>query len=203
MQAFANLLDRLSYEPRRNGKLALMEAYFSATPDPERGFALAALTDELYFQNAKPGIIREGVVVKPVREGSSFGVVIVREDMAHPPQILTSSEWRYGDVVMVERYVAGRELTCGAFGDTVYGVIEIVPGPWPSLTATAVRPGTAVRAPSHMPVSPDRKTEGTSRAAAQRLLMVNSDASSPFSRSRRAPVKVCASGFVFEPLWLW
>lgn len=58
MQAFANLLDRLSYEPRRNGKLALMEAYFSATPDPERGFALAALTDELYFQNAKPGLIR-------------------------------------------------------------------------------------------------------------------------------------------------
>ena len=58
MQAFANLLDRLSYEPRRNGKLALMEAYFRATPDPERGYALAALTDELSFQNAKPGIIR-------------------------------------------------------------------------------------------------------------------------------------------------
>ncbi len=58
MQAFANLLDRLSYEPRRNGKLALMEAYFRQTPDPERGFALAALTDELYFHNAKPGLIR-------------------------------------------------------------------------------------------------------------------------------------------------
>ncbi|GAB5375708.1 MAG: cisplatin damage response ATP-dependent DNA ligase [Acuticoccus sp.] len=58
MQAFANLLDRLSYEPRRNGKLALMEAYFRATPDPERGFALAALTDSLSFTNAKPGLIR-------------------------------------------------------------------------------------------------------------------------------------------------
>ena len=58
MQTFANLLDRLSYEPRRNGKLGLMEAYFRATPDPERGFALAALTDSLVFQDAKPGVIR-------------------------------------------------------------------------------------------------------------------------------------------------
>ena len=58
MQAFAHLLDRLSYEPRRNAKLALMEAYFRATPDPERGFALAALTDDLSFQNAKPNLIR-------------------------------------------------------------------------------------------------------------------------------------------------
>jgi D-alanine-D-alanine ligase len=66
-------------------------------------------------------------VVKPVREGSSFGVVIVREDMVHPPQILTSTEWRYGDVVMVERYVAGRELTCGVMDGKVLGVTEIVP----------------------------------------------------------------------------
>ncbi len=66
-------------------------------------------------------------VVKPVREGSSFGVVIVREDMAHPPQSLQSSEWRYGDRVMVEHYVAGRELTCGVMGDRPLGVTEIVP----------------------------------------------------------------------------
>ncbi|WP_454286551.1 D-alanine--D-alanine ligase [Rhizobium arsenicireducens] len=66
-------------------------------------------------------------VVKPVNEGSSFGVVIVREDMAHPPQSLRSSEWRYGDRVMVEHYVAGRELTCGVMGDKVLGVTEIVP----------------------------------------------------------------------------
>ncbi|WP_075222480.1 cisplatin damage response ATP-dependent DNA ligase [Acuticoccus yangtzensis] len=58
MQAFAHLLDRLGYEPRRNAKLALMEAYFRATPDPERGYALAALTDSLSFSHAKPGLIR-------------------------------------------------------------------------------------------------------------------------------------------------
>jgi D-alanine-D-alanine ligase len=66
-------------------------------------------------------------VVKPVREGSSFGVVIVREGQSHPPQVLGSSDWRYGDRVMVERYVAGRELTCGVMDGEALGVTEIVP----------------------------------------------------------------------------
>lgn len=66
-------------------------------------------------------------VVKPVREGSSFGVVIVKEDQSHPPQVITSDEWRYGDYVMVERYVYGRELTCGVMGDVALGVTEVVP----------------------------------------------------------------------------
>lgn len=66
-------------------------------------------------------------VVKPVSEGSSFGVVIVREDQHHPPQVIGSSEWRYGDTVMVERYVAGRELTCAVMGDVALGVTEIIP----------------------------------------------------------------------------
>jgi D-alanine-D-alanine ligase len=66
-------------------------------------------------------------VVKPVNEGSSFGVVIVKEDQSHPPQIISSSEWRYGDTVMVERYVYGRELTCAVMGDVALGVTEIIP----------------------------------------------------------------------------
>lgn len=66
-------------------------------------------------------------VVKPVSEGSSFGVVIVQEDQSHPPQVVGSSEWRYGDVVMVERYIHGRELTCAVMGDVALGVCEIVP----------------------------------------------------------------------------
>ncbi|MDL2408931.1 D-alanine--D-alanine ligase [Rhizobium calliandrae] len=71
--------------------------------------------------------MRPPYVVKPVREGSSFGVVIVKEGQAHPPQIIASSEWRYGDEVMVERYIHGRELTCGVMGDKALGVTEIVP----------------------------------------------------------------------------
>ena len=61
-------------------------------------------------------------VVKPVNEGSSFGVVIVKEDQSHPPQIIASAEWKYGDTVMVERYVHGRELTCAVMGDVALGV---------------------------------------------------------------------------------
>ena len=66
-------------------------------------------------------------VVKPVCEGSSFGVVIVKEDQSHPPQIIGSNEWRYGDTVMVERYIHGRELTCAVMGNVALGVCEIIP----------------------------------------------------------------------------
>ena len=59
MNRFAQFLDALSYEPRRNGKLALMAAYFAEVPDPERGYALAALTGGLDFRHAKPALIRE------------------------------------------------------------------------------------------------------------------------------------------------
>ena len=58
MNRFAELLDRLAYEPGRNNKLRLMTDYFRSTPDPERGWALAALTGALSFQHAKPGVIR-------------------------------------------------------------------------------------------------------------------------------------------------
>ncbi len=58
MKAFAELLDRLAYEPRRNGKITLLVEYFRITPDPERGIALAAITGGLDFKNAKPALIR-------------------------------------------------------------------------------------------------------------------------------------------------
>jgi DNA ligase-1 len=58
MKRFAALLDRLSYEPSRNNKLRLMTDYFATTQDPERGWALAALTGALSFAHAKPGVIR-------------------------------------------------------------------------------------------------------------------------------------------------
>jgi DNA ligase-1 len=58
MNRFAALLDRLAYEPSRNAKLRLMTDYFRTTPDPDRGYALAAITGALSFRHAKPGIIR-------------------------------------------------------------------------------------------------------------------------------------------------
>jgi len=59
MNRFAELLDRLAYEPGRNNKLRLITAYFRQTPDPDRGYALAALTGALSFKHAKPGLIRD------------------------------------------------------------------------------------------------------------------------------------------------
>ncbi|MEO8668971.1 MAG: D-alanine--D-alanine ligase [Bauldia sp.] len=65
-------------------------------------------------------------VVKPPAEGSSFGVLIVRDDARHPPQQLFADDWPHGEMVMVERFVHGRELTCGVRGDEPMEIIEIV-----------------------------------------------------------------------------
>jgi DNA ligase-1 len=61
MRAFADLLDRLSFTPSRNAKLVLVRDYLRTAPDPERGWALAALTGDLSFDAAKPGFIRKAV----------------------------------------------------------------------------------------------------------------------------------------------
>ena len=65
-------------------------------------------------------------VVKPVAEGSSFGVVIVREGASAPPQSIQGDDWTFGDRVLVERFIHGRELTCAVMGERVLGVTEIV-----------------------------------------------------------------------------
>ncbi|HEY1614960.1 MAG TPA: cisplatin damage response ATP-dependent DNA ligase [Rhizomicrobium sp.] len=61
MRAFAHLLDRLAFTPARNAKLTLVCDYLRASPDPERGWALAALTGALEFTVAKPALIRRTV----------------------------------------------------------------------------------------------------------------------------------------------
>ncbi|MEJ6784342.1 D-alanine--D-alanine ligase [Aminobacter sp. Piv2-1] len=87
--------------------------------------AESRVLDRFTIRNEHP--MAPPYVVKPVAEGSSFGVVIVKEDQSHPPQIISSPEWRYGEAVMVERYIHGRELTCAVMGDVALGVCEIVP----------------------------------------------------------------------------
>jgi DNA ligase-1 len=61
IRAFAELLDRLALTPSRNAKLTLVRDHLRATPDPDRGWALAALTGELTFDAAKPAFIRKAV----------------------------------------------------------------------------------------------------------------------------------------------
>ncbi len=64
-------------------------------------------------------------VVKPLAEGSSVGILIVAADHEHPPEELTRDDWAHGDALLVERFVAGRELTCAVMGDRALDVIEI------------------------------------------------------------------------------
>lgn len=77
MNHFAELLDRLAYEHGRNNKLRLMTDFFRRTPDPERGYALAALTGALSFRHAKPNIIRTLIAERsdPVLFGLSYDYI--------------------------------------------------------------------------------------------------------------------------------
>jgi D-alanine-D-alanine ligase len=79
------------------------------------------------FEAAKAHVMPPPYVVKPIAEGSSVGVFIVTEEQSHPPQELYRDDWAFGDLVMVERYVPGKELTCAVLGDRPLDVIEIVP----------------------------------------------------------------------------
>ncbi|MCP3475190.1 ATP-dependent DNA ligase [Bradyrhizobium sp. CCGUVB1N3] len=77
MNRFAELLDRLAYEPGRNNKLRLITSYFREVGDPDRGYALAALTGALSFKHAKPGLIRDLIAARtdPVLFGLSYDYV--------------------------------------------------------------------------------------------------------------------------------
>jgi DNA ligase-1 len=77
MRAFARLLDRLSLTQGRNAKLVLVRDFLRETPDPDRGWALAALTGQLSFEAAKPAAIRKAVEARmdPVLFGWSYDFV--------------------------------------------------------------------------------------------------------------------------------
>src|SRR6478736_4309593 len=77
MNRFAELLDRLAYEPGRNNKLRLITGYFREVADPDRGYALAALTGALSFKHAKPALIRDLIASRadPVLFGLSYDYV--------------------------------------------------------------------------------------------------------------------------------
>jgi D-alanine-D-alanine ligase len=77
------------------------------------------------FAAAREHVLTPPYVIKPLDEGSSVGVFVVREGANTPPLELTMKDWIHGDAVLVERYVAGRELTCAVIGEKAYDVIEI------------------------------------------------------------------------------
>ncbi|HQZ13948.1 MAG TPA: D-alanine--D-alanine ligase [Devosia sp.] len=75
---------------------------------------------------ARSHVMAPPYVVKPISDGSSFGVFIVKADQSHPPQEILREDWNGGEEVMVERYIPGRELTCAVMGDRALGVTEIM-----------------------------------------------------------------------------
>lgn len=75
---------------------------------------------------ARAHVMQPPYVIKPIADGSSFGVFIVKADQSHPPQEILREDWSMGEQLMVERYIPGRELTCAVMGDVALGVTEIV-----------------------------------------------------------------------------
>ena len=78
-------------------------------------------------QAAKAHVLPRPYVLKPVSEGSSVGVFIVRADHEHPPSNSTTRAGPSASELLAERFIPGRELTCAVMGDRALGVIEIVP----------------------------------------------------------------------------
>jgi D-alanine-D-alanine ligase len=79
------------------------------------------------LQAAERHLMAPPYVVKPMAEGSSVGVFIVTSDHPHPPQELYRDDWAFGEQVLIERYIPGKELTCAVIGDRALDVIDIVP----------------------------------------------------------------------------
>ena len=74
---------------------------------------------------ARCHVLEPPYVIKPINEGSSVGVIIVKDGRSHPPQELGRADWAFGEMVLAEAFVAGRELTCAVMGGKALDVIDI------------------------------------------------------------------------------
>jgi D-alanine-D-alanine ligase len=79
------------------------------------------------FTAAKSHLLERPYVIKPIAEGSSVGVFIVTDKHEHPPQELFREDWAFGEMVLCESYIPGKELTCAVVQDKATAIIEIVP----------------------------------------------------------------------------
>src|SRR5258705_3608467 len=124
MNRFAELLDRLAYEPGRNNKLRLLTNYFREVEDPDRGYALAALTGALSFKHAKPGLIRD--------------LIAARTD----PVLFALSYDYVGDLSETVALMWPRTppLPPRSGGCWVGGVAAITPAPFPAVSAPTPHP---------------------------------------------------------------
>ncbi|MEG8099036.1 D-alanine--D-alanine ligase [Candidatus Liberibacter brunswickensis] len=70
-------------------------------------------------------LISPPYVIKPLKGGSSLGIILVEKDQSIPLDILQSSLWKYGDQLLIEQYIDGIELTCGVMGENPLDITEI------------------------------------------------------------------------------
>ncbi|MCJ2046615.1 D-alanine--D-alanine ligase [Methylobacterium sp. J-078] len=120
---------------------------------------------------AKSHVLTPPYVLKPVAEGSSMGVIIVRDGRSHPPQEVGREDWGYGDEILAETYVAGRELTCAVMGEKALGVIEIKPasGEWYDFDAKYAEGGSIHVLPAEIKPNLYQRVQELSLTAHQAL----------------------------------
>lgn len=89
------------------------------------GIPVAYAINVSRFEAAKRHVLPPPYVLKPIDEGSSVGVVIVKKDREHTPQEIAREDWPCGEMLMAETFIPGRELTCAVMGGKSLGVTEI------------------------------------------------------------------------------
>ena len=98
------------------------------------------------LEAARAHVLPIPYVLKPIAEGSSYGVFIVGEEKGNqtPPAALAADDWAYGDYLLAEPFVAGRELTCAVMGERALDVIDIraADGGWYDYTAKYSKGGS-------------------------------------------------------------
>ena len=94
-----------------------------------RAVGLPVVADKIVSRHeaANGTVMKPPYVIKPIAQGSSVGVFIIRPGDNRPPSELTSPDWHLGEEVMVEEYVPGRELTVAVMNGKALGVTDIVP----------------------------------------------------------------------------
>jgi len=123
------LLEWLAIPYTHSGVLA--SALAMDKPVAKRLFAAAGIPCAEHVIAGRDAVLAGDVmprpyVVKPLNEGSSVGVIIVRDETEAPA--LSTDDWPFGERVMVERYVPGREITVAVMGDRALGVTELRTG---------------------------------------------------------------------------
>lgn len=119
------------------------------------------------FEAAKNHPMALPYVVKPNAQGSSVGVFIVREGANRPPQQLLDADWAFGDEVLIEEFIAGKELTVAVLGDAALCVTEILPSvDFYDFEAKYAEGGSRHQIPADLP-------ESVSRAACEAALLAH------------------------------